>query len=1095
MSRLNQISGCDNVNRKADVIFVHGLGGDAFKTWRNSEDETTSWLHWIGQEFSNVGVWSLGYAASPTKFARLLRWLPGSSRDSGHSMALPDRALQVMDLMTQKGFGQRPILFICHSLGGLLVKQILRKSSDATEPHNHITSATRAVLFLATPHTGVILASFLNDFRKILGATVSIEELHEHDAHLRDLHNWYRNHAQQYSIETVTYYELRAIAGILPIVNPTSAHPGVGRDPVGLDEDHLSIAKPRESDAQVYYAACNLIRDHLLATPRDLPPATVDVPSSLLPAQREIVVKLEPQLPASESPRIACELPPPAYKFFGRKTERTILIERLRVGMNTAVVGPAGLGKTALAADALKEVVGANANKLSASPFPDGVVYLDLYTLHGQAEPAWNTLANRLRGAEFLDRRPARDRATEACRARRILVIIEGGEEADESIGRTTIQELFSVLSPENRWLLLTRVNTQSAVAETVEIKDALNPEEAKALFDFITSKHSMTSEFRRMVIELLEGHPLALSWAGNLLARGDEDPESLADDWKASGLPSLSDPRDAEHTLRWLYERSIRGLDDAAKHVLAAAGLLARAPFPLGAIAAAIGDVDASGNAVKRARGAQKNLVQRGLMRQFDKDRWQFTHVLAYRFARDENGTDPELRKRLGNWLNAELVTALRTSEGDTKNTSFTLLLEHSAALLRADYNQQLWDPLVEGLLYGISDRCEEIGRLDLVRLSLRAVEEWLARIPKDEAEQPFWLNQCWALNVDQGDLLCDQGDLTEALAAYQKALAMSQRLARTDPSNTGWQRIRSVSQERIGDVLRTKGDLAGALAAYRESLTVRQRLAATDPSNTKWQRDLSVNHNNVGFVLYNQGDRAGALAAFQESLAVRQRLATADSTNTEWQRDLSVSHVNVGNVLYDQGDLTGALAAYQESLVVSKRLAAADPSNTVWQRDLSVSLENIGNVLHDQGNLVGALTAFQESLAVRQRLTATDHSNTVWQRDLCLSNKNVGNVLRDQGDLTGALAAYQESLVVRQRLAAADPSNAEWQRDLSISLMKLAECHEIIGDKMAALLHAENSLSINERLVALDRSNVTWQKDAEVIHGLITRLRGDLR
>ena len=66
LSVLHQISGCEQPNRKADVIFVHGLGGGAFTTWRHGDDESTSWPHWLGQEFPEVGVWSLGYAASPS---------------------------------------------------------------------------------------------------------------------------------------------------------------------------------------------------------------------------------------------------------------------------------------------------------------------------------------------------------------------------------------------------------------------------------------------------------------------------------------------------------------------------------------------------------------------------------------------------------------------------------------------------------------------------------------------------------------------------------------------------------------------------------------------------------------------------------------------------------------------------------------------------------------------------------------------------------------------------------------------------------------------------------------------------------------------
>ena len=73
------------------------------------------------------------------------------SHDSGHSMALSDRALQALDLMTQKGLGERPLLFICRSLGGLVAEQILRKASDAPDSRKQqVARQTRAVLFLAT---------------------------------------------------------------------------------------------------------------------------------------------------------------------------------------------------------------------------------------------------------------------------------------------------------------------------------------------------------------------------------------------------------------------------------------------------------------------------------------------------------------------------------------------------------------------------------------------------------------------------------------------------------------------------------------------------------------------------------------------------------------------------------------------------------------------------------------------------------------------------------------------------------------------------------------------------------------------------------
>jgi WD40 repeat protein len=205
-------------------------------------------------------------------------WFSDRHADDGYTMARPDRALQVLDQMVQMGLGTRPLFLICHSLGGLLAKQILRKADESDDERKKLVATqTRAILFLSTPHAGAALATLVHSFRAIFGATVSIEELRAHDPQLRDLFDWYRRRSAGLGIKTTTYYEQRSVRGILPIVNPTSAHPGVGDDPVGVGEDHLSIAKPRDRNAQIYLAARDLLRDYVLGHqvrrgPADLSP-------------------------------------------------------------------------------------------------------------------------------------------------------------------------------------------------------------------------------------------------------------------------------------------------------------------------------------------------------------------------------------------------------------------------------------------------------------------------------------------------------------------------------------------------------------------------------------------------------------------------------------------------------------------------------------------------------------------------------------------------------------------------------------------------------------------------------------------------------
>lgn len=265
MAKLNGISeACQDEHRKADVVFIHGLGGDAFGTWRHGEGEDTSWPHWLAEDFPDIGVWSLEHAADPSKpLGFLSRLLGKGGRDAGQGMSLPDRAGQILDLMRlDKHFrGERPIVFVCHSLGGLLAKQMLRQAHDnaGNTDAESINRRTAGVLFLATPHNGAGLATLADKFAAICGPTASLKALEAHDPHLRNLYNWYRNHAPRLGIETETYYEGHDVFG-LRIVDETSSQPGVGPDAVMLDEDHLSIAKPREPDAQVCRALEEMLR-------------------------------------------------------------------------------------------------------------------------------------------------------------------------------------------------------------------------------------------------------------------------------------------------------------------------------------------------------------------------------------------------------------------------------------------------------------------------------------------------------------------------------------------------------------------------------------------------------------------------------------------------------------------------------------------------------------------------------------------------------------------------------------------------------------------------------------------------------------------
>lgn len=79
----------------------------------------------------------------------------------------------------------RPIIFVAHSLGGIVVKEVLRRSNESTQDSiNDIVRSTSAVVFLGTPHRG---SAKLADIGDIFRRMASILLVDSNDAILRTL--------------------------------------------------------------------------------------------------------------------------------------------------------------------------------------------------------------------------------------------------------------------------------------------------------------------------------------------------------------------------------------------------------------------------------------------------------------------------------------------------------------------------------------------------------------------------------------------------------------------------------------------------------------------------------------------------------------------------------------------------------------------------------------------------------------------------------------------------------------------------------------------------------------------------------------------
>ncbi|MCJ1354518.1 MAG: hypothetical protein MMC33_004507 [Icmadophila ericetorum] len=168
---LSIIQECTKPTNAHSVVAVHGLNGDPFRTW-TTERSGKMWLKdpsLLPSHLKNSRILTYGYDAIVTA----VLGKTSSDRILQHAHTLiaelvADRQLE--DAM------QRPIIFICHSLGGIIVKRALALSASRTSKlvqHVHsIYVSTFGILFMGTPHDGSSKAKFASATRRMIGALV-----------------------------------------------------------------------------------------------------------------------------------------------------------------------------------------------------------------------------------------------------------------------------------------------------------------------------------------------------------------------------------------------------------------------------------------------------------------------------------------------------------------------------------------------------------------------------------------------------------------------------------------------------------------------------------------------------------------------------------------------------------------------------------------------------------------------------------------------------------------------------------------------------------------------------------------------------------
>ncbi|MGC1497086.1 MAG: N-acetylmuramoyl-L-alanine amidase [Sulfitobacter sp.] len=245
---------------QASVVFIHGLGGHPYGTWQargKAEDgKALFWPTWLAQDMPGTDVYSIGYDASASGW-------------TGQTMAIEDRADNICELLLGQGaLRAGPVYFVCHSLGGIILKRVmlrLKERASHEAEAGQLYNAIQKIVFMATPHTGADKASLMAKFRLLIWPTSLTHALVDNAAALRQVNTSYRLLAQERAddLRHKVLFETRSTA-LGRIVREGSSDPGlVNTNVVGIDGDHITIVKPKSRNALTYKSVLDFLSDDL----------------------------------------------------------------------------------------------------------------------------------------------------------------------------------------------------------------------------------------------------------------------------------------------------------------------------------------------------------------------------------------------------------------------------------------------------------------------------------------------------------------------------------------------------------------------------------------------------------------------------------------------------------------------------------------------------------------------------------------------------------------------------------------------------------------------------------------------------------------
>ncbi len=243
--------GADPHHPDVDFVAVHGVGGHPVKSFTDAETGCCWLRDLLPSNSPHCRVFSYGYSADfPAK---------ASTSIFDHARSL------CWTLIREQGTIRRRI-FICHNLGGLLVKCVLIEAQRNPQ-FNYVYKSTSGIVFLGTPHRGRSSADLALSLTKIARVDLGtlrfdvdlLRELKSNSSQVNEINQMFA-HVVADSLLIGSFYETQPTKHIGIIVERSSAVLDLKSESrISLHANHAGLNKFRGHNDPNHNIVRNLI--------------------------------------------------------------------------------------------------------------------------------------------------------------------------------------------------------------------------------------------------------------------------------------------------------------------------------------------------------------------------------------------------------------------------------------------------------------------------------------------------------------------------------------------------------------------------------------------------------------------------------------------------------------------------------------------------------------------------------------------------------------------------------------------------------------------------------------------------------------------